>query len=118
MQKSDWVTDLFDSIDHQDTGRFAAFLAEDVQFRFGNAPAVHGKSDVTAMVRSFFDSIKGVQHEVTRSWYEQDTVISHGMVSYTRHDDTVLSVPFANILRTRDDLIDEYSIYVDISALY
>jgi TRAP-type uncharacterized transport system substrate-binding protein len=45
-------------------------------------------------------------------------VICHGTVTYTRHDASTLTVPFANIFRTRDDLIDEYLIYVDASALY
>ena len=118
MQQNEWAVKLFESIDNQDADAFASFLAEEVHFQFGNAPTVHGKAEVTEVVRSFFSSIKGLRHEVTQHWHESDAVISHGMVTYTRHDDSVLRVPFANILKTRDNLIDEYLIYADLSALY
>jgi len=40
------------------------------------------------------------------------------MVTYTRHDSSTLTVPFANILRFEGDLIDEYLIFLDVSELY
>ena len=40
-----------------------------------------------------------------------------GQVTYTRHDGSQLSVPFANIFKLRDGLIGEYRIFGDFSAL-
>ena len=40
-----------------------------------------------------------------------------GQVTYTRHDGSQLSVPFANIFKLRDNLIEEYRIFGDFSAL-
>ena len=109
---------LFQSIDNKDTETFLSFLADDVSFRFGNASPVTGKTAVGKAVSGFFSSIKAVHHELTASWKEADAVICHGMVTYTRHDSTGLSVPFANILIMDKAQIKNYMIFVDISDLY
>lgn len=113
-----WVEPLFRSVDERDADAFVSFLADGVSFRFGNAPAVEGKAAVGEVVRGFFDSIAALSHRLVDTWQHEDRVICHGTVTYTRHDASTLTVPFANIFRTRDDLIDEYLIYVDASALY
>ena len=45
---------LFAAIDARDADAFAAFLAEDGEFRFGNAPAVRGRAAIRAAVAGFF----------------------------------------------------------------
>jgi len=42
----------------------------------------------------------------------------HGEVTYTRHDGSRVTLPFANVFRLRDDLISEYLIYADLAPLY
>jgi ketosteroid isomerase-like protein len=118
MNKNIWATRLFQAIDNKDTEAFAAFLAADVQFRFGNADPVHGKAAVRTAVNAFFDSVKGMRHVLDKVWEIDGQVICHGTVTYTRHDSTTLSVPFANILTLRDELVAQYLIFVDVSALY
>ncbi len=66
----------------------------------------------------FFSSIKLLQHKLNECWDADGAVICHGSVTYTRHDSTALSVPFANILAIKDDLIKDYIIFADISELY
>jgi len=118
MKGNDRVSRLFQCIDDKDTDGFMEFLSDSVLFRFGNAEPVRGKTAVAQVVGGFFDSIKGLSHDMVDTWFVQDAVICHGTVTYTRHDSSQLSVPFANILRTRGDLIEEYLIFVDVSALY
>ncbi len=116
--KGNWTTLLFQSIDNQDTGAFVEFLADDVLFRFGNADPVRGKVAVGEAVSAFFDSVMGIHHDLVRCWNVENAEICHGMVTYTRHDLTTLSVPFALILGISDNLIKEYFIFVDVSGLY
>ena len=104
--------ELFLSIDRRDTDAFLAFLSDDVVFRFGNAAPVQGKAAVGAMIQGFFESIAGLRHEVLEVWEEPETVICHGIVTYTRADASTLSVPFANILQYTGDTIREYLIFV------
>jgi len=118
MKQADWVRQLFKTIDDMDADGFAAFLADDVSFRFGNANPVIGKNAVREAVGGFFLSIKGLHHDVERAWDEEDAVLCHGNVTYTRHDSSTLRVPFADILSVRENLITEYLIFMDISELY
>jgi hypothetical protein len=118
MGRESRVARLFQSIDCQDTEAFLAFLSDDVLFRFGNADPVSGKAAVGEVVGGFFGSVKGIHHELSASWEEEDVIICHGTVTYTRHDSTMLSVPFANILVVDGDLINKYLVFVDVSELF
>ena len=109
---------LFQSIDNQDTETFLSFLSDDVKFRFGNADTVVGKAAVREAVSGFFSSVKAINHNLAETWDENGAVICHGTVTYTRHDSTTLSVPFANILAMENTLIKDYMIFADISDLY
>jgi limonene-1,2-epoxide hydrolase len=113
-----WTIELFRSIDAKDTRRFVAFLTEDAQFRFGNAPPAIGASAITAMLDGFFASIKGLRHEVRKTWTVPDHVLCEGTVTYTRLDGTTLSVPFVDIFAMQGRLIKDYLIYLDASQLY
>ncbi len=114
----DWLKSLFRSVDGSDANTFVTFLTDEASFQFANAPVVKGKPAIREMLKGFFDSIKGLNHQLTDTWQQNDAVICRGVVTYTRHDGSTLTVPFANIFRLKDGLIDEYLIYVDASQLY
>lgn len=109
---------LFRSIDDQDLESFASILTEDVLFRYGNAPPVQGRSAVVDVVRSFFESIRSLRHDVVETLSLPGVLVCHGTVTYTRHDASTLTVPFANIMKVHGEQIREYLIFVDASALY
>ena len=115
---SPWLRQLFAAIDAKDTQRFVGFLAEDATFRFGNQPPVHGKPAIGAAVQAFLDSIKACRHEVLGSWRHPDSVVCHGRVTYTRADDTRITVPFTNVMLTRGELVSDYFIFVDSAPLF
>jgi len=117
-QPPDWVAELFSAIDRQDAGAFAARLAEDAVFRFGNAEAVRGRASVQSAVAGFFESIAGLEHDLAEVWTLPGAIASHGTVTYTRHDRSRLTVPFATIFKLEGDLIRDYLIFSDISELY
>ena len=111
------VKNLFQAIDNKDTETFAGFLAEHATFRFGNAPIVTGRPDIAAVVDDFFNSVKALSHTVAETWRPPTGVICQGTVTYTRFDDSTLTIPFCNTFRVNEDLIGEYIIYADVSAL-
>lgn len=112
------INRLFEAIDGKDSRAFSSFLAADCVFRFGNLPAVEGISGIEEFVSGFFDSIDSLSHEVEESWEVPGGVVCHGRVSYTRVDGSVLTVPFANILKGGSAGISEYYIFADTSQLY
>ena len=118
MLDDTWLESLFNAIDTKHTDDFTAFLTESCKFTFGNMPTVNGREGVREMVGGFFDSIAGISHSVQQSWKNDDAMVCHGVVTYTRHDESELQVPFANILKMDGPLIDDYRIYIDTSQLY
>ncbi len=118
MSKPTWMEGLLGAIDARDAESFGSFLTDDAVFRFGNNPDIRGKGPTVEVVRQFFSAIAGAKHVVQDVWNAGDTVIMHGNVTYTRHSGTKLTVPFANILKMKDNLIREYLIYTDNSKLF
>ncbi len=118
MIKTDFMPDLIDAIDNSDTDKFMTFMTEDVTFRFGNGQPIEGWDNVKEVVGGFFASIKTLEHSVNDVWRADNAIVSHGIVTYTRHDNSTLTVPFANIFKMKGERIKDYLIFADISELY
>lgn len=118
MEDADRVGQVFAAVDAMDTEAFLGFLDEDAQFRFGSAPAVTGKEAIRETVNGFFTSIRGLSHEILQTWSQGETVICQGQVTYTRTDESCVTLPFVNIWRMRNSRIREYLIYIDIGPLF
>ncbi|OOZ42910.1 nuclear transport factor 2 family protein [Solemya elarraichensis gill symbiont] len=112
------ITELFASIDEKNTEKFATHLSDDCSFRFGNLPVVVGVGGISEFVGGFFDSSAALKHDVVDIWMLPDGAVCHGMVSYTRHDQSVLSIPFSNIFKVDNGTVCEYLIFADTSQLY
>lgn len=118
MQKPFWMDELFSAIDSKNAEKFVMFLAENAVFKFGSNPDVRGKEAIKRTVQGFFMTINGLQHNITNTWVIREHVICKGEVTYTRKDNTKITLPFANIFEMKDALIKEYLIYIDINPLY
>jgi len=114
----DWINNLFSRVDKMDAAKFSAFLTPNASFRFANAPAVIGRENIRDAVSSFFTQIKGLRHRILEVWECDNVVICEGEVTYTRHNGSVLTLPFVDILRMEAELIADYRIYMDISVLF
>ena len=112
------LDDLFEAVDAKDTERFLSFLTDQSSFRFGSAPPAQGKEAIRAAVGGFFSTITGCDHVLTRVVAEGDVIICEGEVTYTRHDESQISLPFANIFELEGELISAYKIYADAGPLY
>jgi len=109
---------LFVSIDAMDTEGFLAFIAPEGEFRFGSTPPVRGRDAIRAAVGSFFSSFAALRHDLQRLVVEDNTVVCEGEVTYTRHDGSVITLPFCNVFETDDGLISLYRVYIDVAPLY
>ena len=112
------IESLFNDIDRMDADKFASYLDEEVSFRFGNAPVVTGKKAVRDAVDGFFKSIKGIRHKKLRMWLHADSILYQGIVTYTRHDGSEVTLPYLNLFFLNGEKIKEYLIYMDINPLF
>jgi ketosteroid isomerase-like protein len=110
--------DLFAAIDACDSERFVGYLTPGAEFRFGSAPAVVGRDAIRQAVEGFFSTIAGLSHTLTRTVADGATLFCEGEVTYTRPDDSTVTLPFADVLRLEDGLFSSYRIYIDIGPLY
>ena len=115
---SPWWNRLFSTIDSADARGFVEFLTADARFRFGNAAETVGSAAIAAAVTGFFAAIRSSKHSLRESWGAGATGGCEGEVTYTRHDGSVVTFPFANVFRLRGDKICSYRIYIDISTLF
>jgi len=109
---------LFVSIDSMDTEGFLSFIAADATFRYGSSPAVQGHVAIREGLNGFFSSIAALSHKVHRFIADGNAVVCEGEVTYTRHDGSKITLPFANIFEVDKGLISLYRIYIDIGPLY
>ena len=89
-------------------------LTAAAQFRFGDAPVVVGHEAIHAAAARFFSAMRPADTDrCARGTVSRPQ--SAGEVTHTRHDGSVLSVPFANVFELRGDKIAAYRIYIDNS---
>jgi limonene-1,2-epoxide hydrolase len=109
---------LFASIDAMDTESFLSFIDEDATFRFGSSPPVTGRDGIGASVNNFFSMFAALRHDLMRVVADGNTVVCEGEVTYTRHDGSKITLPFANVFEVKNKLITLYRIYIDIGPLF
>jgi len=109
---------LFASIDRMDTESFLSFIASDCIFRFGSSAPVTGRAGIRAAVDDFFTMFAALKHEIHRTVVDGSAVVCEGEVTYTRHDGSSITLPFANIFEIDNGLISLYRIYIDIGPVF
>lgn len=113
-----WLERLFAVVDAGDTAGFVNFLTPDAVFRFGNAPRVVGAPAIGAAVTGFFAAIGSSRHRLINILCQERSAVCEGEVTYTRHDGSAVSYPFANVFEFCGDKIAMYRIYIDNSTLF
>ena len=109
---------LFEDIDSMEPDRFAAHLADDVSFRFGNADAVHGRDAVRDVWAGFCETVDGVRHEIVEQFESGDATIAESNVTYTKKDGAQVTVPVVTIYRENGGLIADYRVFIDLAPLF
>ena len=94
-------------------------IAADAVFRFANADEVVGKDNIETTLGAFYDSIKALSHDRQGLYEVDDTTVVWSDVTYTRFDDSQVTVPVVTIVRRNDDgLIVDYRIFMDAAPLF
>ena len=123
----DWARELYaEGVDHKDAAAFAAVFAPGASLRFGNSPPVVGRGAIQEAIAHFFGAFVALRHTPAGTWIDGDTVVLEAVVTYTRHDGRVVSVPATTIftLATAEataesrPMVAECRIYVDLAPLF
>jgi ketosteroid isomerase-like protein len=117
MASDRWWTDLFASIDAKDTARFASYLTDDAEFRYGSGPAIAGRSAIGDAVDAFFATIESSQHSPGLRFESGSHAVCEGWVRYVRRDGRSVELPFCNVFALAGDRISKYHVYIDPAPL-
>jgi ketosteroid isomerase-like protein len=112
------TTEVFADVDRMDAKAFASHLGEGCLLRFGNADEVMGRDAIEESIAGFFTTINGISHRIVEEWDVDDTTIIQLEATYTRKDDSQVTLPAVAVWRRGSDLIDDYRIYVDLAPVY
>ncbi|MEM6468072.1 MAG: nuclear transport factor 2 family protein [Planctomycetota bacterium] len=106
------------AIDTMVTGNVLAYLSDDCMLQAGNAEPITGKAAIKAVFDNLYASIEAIHHSIDDHFSAGDKVVYRGTVTYKRKDDSMLTVPFCDVFRIKDDNICEYYIYIDWHVLF
>jgi len=115
---NNFVPKMYEAVDTMNSRAIADLMTADGSFRFANMPAVDGRENIFNFLGGFFQAIKGIGHSDLEYWFSDNKWSITGSVKYTRQDDSYLEVPFAVILKMRDEKIKEYLVFVDNHELF
>ena len=116
----DEVRKTFDLLDAFDVDGFAALLSEDAAVVFGNSPALEGVEAIRAGQEGFFSAIKSMSHNIDAAhiWSKEGSFVVSGDVTYTRHDGSTLTIPFADVFELKGDKISRLDVHFDVAPLF
>ena len=112
-----WYEDFYAGVDAMDPTIVDQFCSPDTTVRFANHPAAVGPEAVRESPEYLWSTIAGLRHQIIEVIEDGDRAVVEAVVEYTRHDQTVVSIPVATAIRRRDGLIVSQRIYIDMTPL-
>lgn len=118
-----WARALYaDSVDRKDAAGFAAVFAKEGTLRFGNAKPIAGRAQIEQAIAQFFLAMASLRHEFLAISRDGDTLFLEALVTYTRHDGGIVTVPAMTVfvMASNDDdfIAKSCRIYVDLTPLF
>lgn len=112
------VKQMLAASDRMNVEESLKFCTDNVIYQFGNFPVVFGKQGIRDSSAGFLQNFKTLKHNVLAMWEEGNVVIVQLEVTYTRHDNKVFTLPCCNIIKMKDNLVQEMRIYMDINPVF
>nr|BFF38494.1 hypothetical protein BACY1_02990 [Tenacibaculum mesophilum] len=106
------------TLDSQQIDIFLEYLTDDCLFVAGNSESIKGKEAIKSTLENFFTAVKSTNHQITDIFESENSLVHRGTVTYTRLDNTQLTIPFCDVFKMKGNLINEYYIYIDWSELF
>lgn len=109
---------FLNTFETKDADKLAKFLTDDAILYDGNNEPLIGRDAIRKAVGDFFRLVKGMKFKVIRKWVHSDSIIVQGDVTFTRLDESEITLPFADIYYMKEDRIQKLYSYTDINPLF
>lgn len=97
---------------------FASYFAEDAVYRMGNREPIVGQNNILESSKQFRSRLKGVSHDIKHIWELGETVVCEMQATYTRSDDSTVTLPCMDVIHFDGDKFKTMKIYMDISPVF
>lgn len=118
IENNKHLDELSIALDNKDIEKVISFLTDDCLFQAGNNEPIQGKELIADTLNNFFDSVISTKHEVGDKFETENSVVHRGRVTYTRLDNSLLTIPFCDVFKMKGTKIAEYYIYINWSELF
>ena len=114
------VRRVFDLLDSFDVEAFGELLTDEVEVRFGNGPSMIGRPAVAEGQVGFFGAFKEMKHTLNPQslWAKPGSFVIEGTATYTRHDDSSVSIPVADVFWLEGGKISKLFVFFDVAPLF
>jgi SnoaL-like domain len=98
--------------------QFASYFTSDAFYRVGNNEPLIGRDRIQESSVKFRQMLKGISHDIQHIWELGDTVVCEMVVTYTRNDDKVVTLPCMDVIHLEGDKFREIQIFIDMSPVF
>ncbi|MFC9689989.1 nuclear transport factor 2 family protein [Kribbella sp. NPDC056951] len=113
------ATTVFTAVDTQDFDAFAAMLADESTFVFGNQEPFVGIEAILAGNAAFFTAVQRTEHHINRVWTVGPTTLAETDVTYTRLDGKEVTLPALSTWDVDEaGLITSYQVFADLTPVF
>lgn len=117
--KGQWMIDFFRDADKLDLPLLMSWFADDIDLRIAIMPPVIGWTNVEKSFADFWANLSGMSHRAEELVVKGDNGAQMSIVTYTRKDGKVVSMPVASHIRRKSGgKFDRLWIYIDIGPLF
>ncbi|MBE9222358.1 nuclear transport factor 2 family protein [Cyanobacterium stanieri LEGE 03274] len=112
---------MFSSMLDQDWNSFQACLADDVFYRIGSGEEIKGKENVTKTLQGLYSQVEMQTPDIRQviDLPESDQVIFEFEAHYKYLEDgSILNFACTDVLRMKDNKVNEWRVYVDMKPYY
>jgi len=114
----EFMADMYAAVDSRDTTGFLRYLTDDVAFRFGNAPTLHGHTQITEALTTLFQTVKKLRHTIVGVHGCGDVWAVETVVHYEDRYERSFSLPACTLMVLRGDRMSDYKIFMDNSEMF
>ena len=112
------VLTLFTRGESFDSSGFADLFVDVPIYQFGNFGIETTRAGIEKSAANFFSQISAVYHEIKMLWEAGSTVFVEMNVSYWRKDNSLITLPCADIFRFEGEQFAELRIFMDVNPVF
>ncbi len=118
MSNSDIVKRAFAAVEANDVNAYVSLFTDDAVYKAANFDQVIGPEGIRQFAAPVMQMFEKVTHDIKGMWEDGNTVIAEVLLTYSRRDGKVVTVPCVDVIRFEGGKIKSLQAYLDISPAF